>query len=99
MTRGQRKAELVAIVADLLALRYCHADIGRVVGRTPQRIGQITQNAMTTNTYATTVPAMFAGHPASPSPRQVGGLVPPIFTRRAGQSAGQSAQIDTAGRP
>lgn len=41
MTRGQRKAELVAIVADLLALRYCHADIGRVVGRTPQRIGQI----------------------------------------------------------
>ena len=41
MTRGQRKAELVAIVADLIALRYRHSDIARVVGRTPQRIGQI----------------------------------------------------------
>lgn len=41
MTRGQRKAELVSLVADLLAMHYRPSGIARIVGRTPERIGQI----------------------------------------------------------
>lgn len=55
MTRGQRKSDLVALVADLLTLGYSLANIGRLVNRTPERIGQIRADLGLTPPHADTV--------------------------------------------